>query len=480
VTLRPGDLVGLPALAGGPSDHIVLRYTLFVLALACAALAARGRRGLLLVGAIVFLEAVLVFWTASFPRPYGLFVDAGLTRTAAETATATLPGPDGALSGEPRPQVVPVRLARWGIAPELVIALPTLLPLLVAPVLGVLVFFLGPPRTAAESAVLWLAFSTPETAALRGDGFLTGLWSHPGASLLLVAVMAAVLALGRLGSRPVALAAGTLAAVALVAAPPAASTVFFADRPLALTFDQGPWLLLGAYGLARGAPPAAWSLVAGGGALYLAGAAAADTWATHAAYRMGLILAATGPVLALARHATELLAPQRVWRAVSAAPERFGFAAFLALALPGGFVARWNPAALDPVAAASQGPLSANLQPGLAWLRTHAPEGATCLASPSYAAQVAVLGRRRVLRAPELWSPADDQRRRRTERMLLAGREPELLRRYQLGCVFFGSGDEGWLGVVSRGEVDRVPALAVGYRDPYVTVYRLRSDPPAP
>jgi hypothetical protein len=280
-----------------------------------------------------------------------------------------------------------------------------------------------------------------------------------------------------------ALAAGVIATLALATTAPTAPTdsmVSFADRALALTFDQGPWLLLAAYGLARGAPPAAWSLMAGGGALYLAGAAAADTWATHAAYRMGLILAATGPVLELARHATALLVPERGWLAASSAPERFGFAAFLALALPGGFAARWNPTTLDPVAAASQGPLSANLQPGLAWIRTHVPEEATCLAGPSYAAQVAVFGRRRVLRAPELWSPADDQRRRRTERMVLAGRERDLLRRYQVGCLFFGSGDEGWLGVVSREELDRVPALGVGYRDPYVTVYGVMPDPPVP
>jgi hypothetical protein len=480
VTLRPGDLVGLPELAAASTDHIVLRYVLLMLAVVCAALAARGRRGLLVACAIVFVEVTLAFWTASFPRPYGLFVDVGVTRTAAETAAATLPGTDGALSGEPRPHLAAVRLVRWGLAPALVIALPTLLPLLVAALLGVIVWRLGPPRAAAESAVLWLAFSTPETAAMRGDGFLTGLWSHPGSSLVLVAVLAAALALGRLGSRPVALGAGTLAMAALVAATPVASTVSFADRALALTFDQGPWLVLGAYGLARGAPPAAWSLVAGGGALYLAGAAAADPWATHTAYRLGLILAAAGPVLALAGHATVLLVPERVWRAASSAPERFGFAALLALALPGGFVARWNPAALDPVAAASQGPLSANLQPGLAWLRTHVPEQATCLASPAYAAQVAVVGGRRVLRAPELWSPEDDQRRRRTERMLLAGRESDLLRRYEAGCLFFGSGDEGWLSVVSREELDRVPALGVGYRDAYVTVYRVVADPPVP
>ena len=167
--------------------------------------------------------------------------------------------------------------------------------------------------------------------------------------------------------------------------------------------------------------------------------------------------------------------PERVRHAVAVTPERFVFAVLLAATLPGCFAARWNPAALDPVVTASQSPLSTNLLPGLDWLRAHTPPEATCVASPDYAALVAVLGQRRVLRAPELWDPADDQRRRRAERMLVAGREPDLLRRYQLGCVFFASGDVGWLGTTAPDGLDGVGGLRLGYADTYTRVYLVDS-----
>lgn len=478
MTLRPGDLLGLPALGEAPSDHVVLRYVLLILAFLCAALAARGRRRLLLAGGILFVEAVLVFWTASMARPYGLFEDAGVTRVAAEASTAALPGTDGALSGEPRSRSLPVHLVQWGISVERVIAGPTLLPLVIVPVLGLLIFLLWPRVESAPAAMLWLAFSTSEAAAVRGEGFLPGLWSHPGGSLALLVVAAAVLAVGRLRSRPLALTWGLGATLALVLLGPAGSVPPFAERLLAATFEQGPWLLLGAYGLARGAPAAAWSLVAGGGVLY--GLGAGDPWATHAAYRMGLILAATAPALGLMRAAAAVLVSERACRAVATTPERLGLAALLALTLPGSFVARWNPAALDPAVTASRLALSRNLQPGLDWIRTRTSPATTCVASPDYAALVAVVGGRRVLRAPELWDPVDDQRRRRAERMLAAGREPDLLRRYQVGCVFFASSDVGWLETASRDALDRVPGLRLGFADAYTRVYVVTAATSAP
>jgi hypothetical protein len=480
VTLRPGDLLGLPAPDEAAAVQIALRYVLLLLALACAALFARGRRALAVLAAALFVEAALLVWTASLSRPYGLFVDPDVTRAAAEAATAVLPGADGALSGEPRPDSLSVRLVRWGLAPGKVIVWPSLLPLVVVPGLGLLIYLLGRGEAGAAAAVLWLAFSTPEPAALRGEGFLPGLWSHPAAAVLLVVVTGAALAAGRLRSRAPGIALGVVAALAFTWMRPGGPAPSLVGRLLAATLEQGPWLLLGAFGLARGAPAAAWSLVLGGGALYLLGPRAADTWATHAAYRLGLILAATAPVLDLARGAAALLAPERLRRAVGATPERFGFAVLVAVTLPGSFTARWNPAALDPVVTASQSPLSTNLRPGLEWVRTHTPADATCVASPDYAALVAVVGERRVLRAPELWDPADDQRRRRAERILAAGREPELARRYQVGCVFFASSDVGWLGTTTREELDRVPGLRLGYADAFTRVYTVTAGPSAP
>jgi hypothetical protein len=479
VTLRPGDLVGLPFPGDAASHAIALRYVLLLLALAGAALAARGRRALLVATAVLFVETALGFWTASLARPYGLFVDAGLTRAAAQASAARLPGEDGALSGEPRPASIPVRLVRRGVPAPFVTAGRSLVPLVVVAAIGAAVFLLAPRAHAAEAAVLWLAFSTSDAAALRGEGFLPGLWLHVGASVLLATAVAAALAAGRLQARSLAVSLAVVAALGLVLSTPAGTSPAPAQRVLAATFEQGPWLLLGAWGLARGAPPAAWGLVVAGGALYLLGPRAADTWATHAAYRLGLILAAAAPVAALCRAAASAV-PERVCRAVAVTPERFGFALLLALTLPGAFVARWSPPALDPVFEASRSPLSTNLQPGLEWLQAHTPEDVTCVASEDYAALVAVVGGRRVLRAPELWDPPDDQRRRRAERMMREGREPELLRRYQVGCLFFASSDVGWLGTTAREDLDRAPGLRLGYADAFTRVYTVTVPPSAP
>jgi hypothetical protein len=473
VTLRPGDLVGLPWPADPATGAIALRYILLALSLVVAALAARGRRTALVLATVVFVEAVIVVWTASLARPYGLFADAQVTRAAAEASVARLPGDDGALSGEARSEGASVRLVRWGVEPRTVIAGPSLLPLIAIPALGLLVFALWRREEAAEAAVLWLAFSTADAAAARGEGFLTGLWARPAGALVLVAVAAAVLAAGRLRSRMFGVGLGLLAMFGLAVLRGSPGAPPLGERLLAATFEQGPWLVLGAWGLARGAPSAAWSLVLGGATLYLLGPHVTDTWAAHAAYRLGLILASTAPLLVLTRTAGDWLVPERLRRALAPATEQFGFAALLALTLPGCFAARWNPAALDPIALASFSPLSTNLKPGLDWLRAHTPPGATCLASPDYAALVAVAGGRRVLRAPDLWEPADDQRRRRVERMLVEEREPELLRRYQVGCVFFASSDVGWLDTRTREDLDRLRSLRLGYADVYTRVYLL-------
>ncbi|HEY7511823.1 MAG TPA: hypothetical protein VIG50_16310, partial [Vicinamibacteria bacterium] len=367
--LRPSDLLFLPVLGDSGAETIALRYALAVLALACAALALRGRRGWLVLAAIAFVETALAFWAAALARPYGLFVDPDVTRRAAEVATARLPGEDGALSGEPRPRAAEVSLARAGVPADALIVLPTLLPLAVVPGIGLAIFLLWRRDEAAEAAALWLAFSTAEAAAARGEGFLPGLWAHPLASVGLLAVVVVVLASGRLPwprLRAPAAVAGTLALALL---PPAGSAPPFAQRALAAALEQGPWLLLGGYGLARGAPLPARCLALGGGLLYLAGPAAADSWAAPAALRLGLILAATRPLLALAERAARALVPARACARLQASPSRLGLAAVLLAAMPGGFVARWNPPALDPVADASRAPLSTNLMPGLHWLR---------------------------------------------------------------------------------------------------------------
>ena len=469
MTPRPGDLLALPVLGDDPSDAIALRYAMLLIAVACAALALRGRRVLLVVAAAVFMEAALLFWTAGLGRPYGIFVDPAITRAASEVAAARLPGEDGPLSGEPRARPLAARLASLGVPADAVIASPTILPLLVVPAIAFAVLLLWPRHESAEAATLWLAFSTAEATAIHGGGFLPGVWSHPLGLATLLVVVVVVLASARLPWPRLRVALAAAGVLALVLVRPSSDVPPFADRLLALTVDQLPWLLLGGYGLASGAAPGAWALACGGGALYLAGAA--EPWTTHAACRLGLILAATAPLLKLAHRAAVALVPGSVQARLGGPPGRVGFAALLLFTMPGSFTARWNPFALDAVAAESRPPLSTNVRPALAWVRANVPEHATCLASPDYAALVAIDGQRRVLRAPGLWEPADDQRRRRVERTLLAGREPDLLRRYQVGCVFFAASDVGWLGADSLDALDGVEGLQRGYADAYVRVY---------
>jgi len=174
VTLRPGDFLGLPpGLPSLPGDTVALRYLVAGLVVAWAALLARGRSSWAAVCGAVTVALVMGFWAAAFGRPYGLFVDDEVTRRAAQTAVA--PSAPSFVPGVPMRPTPAASLARAGLPADLVIALPTLVPVVAAPALGVLLFALWPVRPqAALAASLWLAFSTSEAEAVRGDGFLPG------------------------------------------------------------------------------------------------------------------------------------------------------------------------------------------------------------------------------------------------------------------------------------------------------------------
>jgi hypothetical protein len=473
---RPGEIVGLPAGLGlAPGHPILLRYVLLLIAVAWAALAARrGARAW--VAGIAFVDVVLAFWIAGFERPYGVLLDPAITRSAAEVSTAALPGEPGFIAGEAAPPSIAGRLAAMGVSADLLIALPSLLPLLVAPAVAAVVALLARPADqAALAALLWLAFSTGEAEAEQGYGFITGLWRDPARALAFVALLAAVLALARLRPRGLGIALAMLALTSVALLPAAASPPLLERLSLAV-IGLGPWLALGSWGLWRGASAAAWALVAGGGVMLLVAPALrpVDTWAPAALLRMGFVLASAAPVQALLREGVQLLVAERAWRRVAASPGAFGLAVLVLAATPGSFLAHWDPAALDPLALESRSALPDNLRPAMAWIRENVPEDRACVASPSYAAFVAVLGGRRVLRAPALAQPRDDQRRRRTERMLVAAREPDLLRRYGIGCFVFASGDQGWLGIDGPADLDRLPRLRLGYADAHARVYEVR------
>jgi len=210
-----------------------------------------------------------------------------------------------------------------------------------------------------------------------------------------------------------------------------------AQTCLLLTLDQGPWLPLAVWGLWRGAWVVARLLVAAGAVLVLAGTVwSIDPWGGHAVYRLGLLLAACGPVDVLIRRAGDtLVALPSLSRYRD--PQRLGLAALIAALVPGSFLAWWNPVRLDPLAEASVYPEASRIAAVMQWIRVSTPKDAVFLAPPAYGPDIAVLAGRRVLRAPLLGEARDEVRRQRVERLVLAGRGPRgPLDYYNLRYVF--------------------------------------------
>lgn len=467
----PGALLRLPP---GVPDVLVeapaLRYVLVLLAMVWALLVARTRPWLGLLAGIVFFEVAAGFWVAGLGRPYGLLSDPAVTRRAAEvTVAGAAAGREGFLVNTEPPRWWSVRLARLGVPASWLLLAPTFLPLLVPPLVALLVHAWAQPREdAARAALLWLAFGTGQLDAVRGMGLLAELWARPAGAVFFVAAVAALLLAWRWERvrRTWPLAAGLLAVAA--AAVPARPPLGLGAAVLALTFDQSLWLWIGAYGLARGAVGPARALVAAGAGTVLLAAAVPtsglDVWTGHALYRLGLFLAAAGPIGALCGRLGEWLRPGRWWQDVPA--ERLGLAAVLAAGVPGAFVTWWDPLVMDPVVDESRPALPAPLTAATEWIRRETPPEAVFVASPGQAPAVAALGGRRVLRAPTLAAPPDDGERWHLEQRLLEGHAPRrALIRYGISHLFVAPGDYADRGLAGREALDADPHLRLRYRD---------------
>jgi hypothetical protein len=453
MSVGAAEVLGLPAV--DVTFHAPwLRYGLLVLALAWALLVARRGRWAALAGGLLFAGCVLAFWALALPRPYGLFTDGLCTRRLAALSVALATGTReaGPLAGEPLSagdRVFVELLSEGGPLGA------TALPFLVITGLGLAVHVLGDRARSGAPALAWLAFSTGDLDAVRGLGLVPGLFARPVESVCLLAVVAGVLVLGRLwealGRRGapgviMSLALGVGVVTAWTFTPAEAVPIAARDLPWILTLDQGPWIVLGLWGLAQGGPPAAAALV-GGGALLLAASAAGaplDPWGSHALYRLGLLLAAARPLEQVAERLGQSTSGLR-WARVLAgdAPAlRRGMALLVLLCVPVSFLSRWNPRRLDPVYEASLEPVAAPLRGTMAWIGFYTDPQATFLAGPERAAAVAALAGRRVLRAPSLGVAGDDERRLRLERAVIEGRDVEALRRrYGLRYVVAAPGD---------------------------------------
>ena len=81
--LRPGDLFHLaPGFPDAEMDVAGLRYALLLVAVLWSLLRGRGHPRLALAAGVAFVLLAVGFWALGLGRPYGLFLDARITRCA--------------------------------------------------------------------------------------------------------------------------------------------------------------------------------------------------------------------------------------------------------------------------------------------------------------------------------------------------------------------------------------------------------------
>ncbi len=452
--LHPGSLLGLPPGLPHPSHVAALRWGLLGLAWVWAAIALRGRSHGSLLPGLAFGAVAVGFWALALGRPYGLLVDAASTRRAADAAVIAATGDErlGFVVGSPPAPGLQARLATLGLAPPLLLLLPSFLPLLAHLSVALLVALLLPTRERAPlGAALWLAFPSCELELIRGDGFLGVPWRRPEGLATLVPVVAVLFLLGRARrfAWP-ALGAGIALATAWAALVPRA--VEPGRLPiggfLTLTLDQGPFLLLGAWGVSRGVDATTRFLLVVG-ALLVAVAQAApfflDAWCGQVLYRLGILLASCGPIEELERRVGAFVRSFLPLARLSAAA--VGRALLLAVAVPASALAWWSPIQLDGrVGERSVEPLSRQLLEAMDWIRHQTDARAVFVASPEYAPAVAAVAGRRVLRAPTLAQPPDSVRRQ-AQKAAVEGLPDPTLARFGVGYVLVGPGETEELGL---------------------------------
>jgi hypothetical protein len=468
VTLHAGGLIGLPA--GVPNvtyDIACWRDLLVVVGLAAAACEARARRRAALGLGLLFMILAVGFWVAALARPYGVLDDPGITRWAADVSVAGWSGGDeGFVVGEPS-KAGPWAALACRMGPDVVLLLPTVWPVLLLPAVALVIAGGWGRPEATLAAILWVAGGTGALETLRGVGFLPGLWARPGPSLLWLAALAVILVASRRLRRGDALVAAAVVAgwMAMGRRWPALGP---ADALMAITLDHHVWLVAGIAGLRRERDRAAMALVAVGALLALSRGfgGPGDVWAGAAFVRTGLVL---GAALWLDRVSARLVSglsdpARRMLDHWKFQPPRVLTGLALAVLLTGSFLAWWDPARIDPVAKAGLEPVPDALVEAMGWIREHTRREAAVLAHDDYAAAVAVLGGRRVLRAPGLVSPVDDERRLRLERAVFAGDPPATLRqRYGLRYVFVAPGQFREHGMDEPEDLERTGTVRLVY-----------------
>ena len=467
VILAPGELLGLRGGMAAILDHAAAWHdVLFALAVAIGVCEARGRRRAALALAITFAVLGTGFWVVVLARPYGVLADPVATRWAADVSVAGWSGgDDGFVVGE-RPAARNWAAASRRLGPQTVLLVPTVLPVLVVPASALAIALLWRRPDASLAAILWAVGATGDLDTVRGLGFVPGLWARPVSSLLWVLILAAVLVIVRLRVPPVvATVAGAIAVLSWTLLGRRAPDMDPPSALLAVTLDQGLWLVAGAAGLWRGRDRGAIALVAGGALLVLAPSLGGpgDPWAGQAFLRAGLVLASATCLQSVAGD----LVSEWIRRAATRwrlEPECVPIAVVVTVLAAGGVPAWWDPVRIDPVFKASIEPVPEALVGAMDWIRENTPRDATIVADEDYAPAVAILGGRRILRAPSLVSPPDDERRLRLERGIFEGHPPPaLLQRYGVRYVFLGPGQFRQYGVGQPEDMESGGAARLAY-----------------
>jgi hypothetical protein len=318
---------------------------------------------------------------------------------------------------------------------------PTLTPLAVYPVIALLIAFLWGRPHGALAAILWMAVSTLDQDVVRGTAFLPALWPTPSAGVAVAGALAAALAAGRWVPRAAA-AIGAAFAVLVSIVVDAGHTLAPTDIAGVLLFDALPWAALGLFGLWSRRDSAALGLASGGAAgLLFAAVGLSDGVVACALYRAGLVLAAT-PVIADAAErasgAVRLALPRGRVRSPDGAAL---LGALVTVTMAGSLVTWWDPPRTDAVMRDSLDPMPDGLVEAMGWIRANTDPRGAFVAGEDYAEAVAVLGGRRVLRAPTLLTAADDQRRVRLQRAILSRRAVDTFeQRYRIRYVLLAPG----------------------------------------
>jgi hypothetical protein len=437
-----GPWPGLPGLADREAS---LRWLLALLGCVWALAAARGQRRAAVVAGVVFAGLAAGFWALALGRPYGLPFAPDVAREAGSAVLASeWRAPVGLVPDSPFVGGPWARLALLGVPASWLVSLPSALPLVVLPGIGLLVHLLWRARAAPLGAILWWTCATGELTTLRGAGLLPGLWSRPAGGLGLLLGVAAVLVAVRLRGRAarapwLALALG---GAWLACSGPGAPLALVPTLLLA-TLDHAPWWLLASVSRRRW-DPATRALVMAGllGLLGGAGGLPVDAWGAAALLRLGLLLGVARTLDGLCPALGRWLRPALGARARLSpplAPRALALGLIVLLLAPASAHAWWRPQRLDPLVSGSLTPLPPDLLAAAAWARSHTPREAVFVTGAEWAAAVPALAARRVLYAPALVSTPDAEKRARLSYLAVAGEDEQgrrNLRRYGVTHLF--------------------------------------------